>query len=111
MSAVSVDANAGATVGSGTTIVALLNIGDLYFVTDNLSERHVAQLRKSQQANITLRTYPDVILSGRVDTILPETERQANAEARFTAYIVLDETNLDLLPGMTGRVEVVTGGK
>ena len=104
---VSIDANVGSEIGSGTQVVTLVNLERLYFVTDNLSERHVAQIRPGLEANITLRTYPDTVLTGRVDSVIPQ-EQGASAEARFAAYIRLDETDLDLLPEMTGRVEVVT---
>ena len=104
----SIETSAGAMVGSGTPVVTLLHVEDLYFITQNLSERHVAQLHKGQQAHITLRTFPDVVLTGRVDTVVPQMDRQADSDARFTAYIRLDENELDLLPGMTGRVEIVT---
>ena len=112
---VSVDANVGAEVSSSTSIATLLDPKNLYFVTENLSERHVAQLRTGQPANITLRTYPDTVLAGVVDSVIPQSERTTDADARFAAYVRLthetqteDETDLDLLPGMTGRVEVIT---
>lgn len=107
----SLEAHAGSTVGAGQTVVQLLNVQDLFFVTQNLSERHVAQLAPGQRAEITLRAYPEQVLTGRVDVILPKLDRTTDADARFTAYIRLDESELGLLPGMTGRVEVVTGGQ
>jgi HlyD family secretion protein len=104
----SVDSGVGATIGSGTTIVTLLNVKEMYFVTENLSERHVAQIQTGQQARVTLRTYPDTVLTGQIEFILPRLERQTENDARFAAYIRLDESEVDLLPGMTGRVEIVT---
>jgi multidrug resistance efflux pump len=105
----SLEAGEGSSIGGGQAVVKLLNIEALFFVTQNLSERHVAQLAPGQRAEITLRTYPDVVLSGTVDVVLPKTDRTSDADARFVAYIRLDASELDLLPGMTGRVEVVTG--
>lgn len=104
---VSIDATVGSEVNSSTPIVTLLNLEQLYFVTENLSERHVAQLEAGQRTNITLRAYPDVVLGGRVDSVIPQQGQTTNADARFEAYISLDENDLDLLPGMTGRVEVL----
>jgi multidrug efflux pump subunit AcrA (membrane-fusion protein) len=104
----SLEAGVGSTVGTGKAIVTLLNIEEIYFITQNLSERHIAQLRRGQHAEITLRTYPDVVLSGTVHVVLPQIERASDSEARFVAYIRLDGSELDLLPGMTGRVEVIT---
>jgi multidrug resistance efflux pump len=95
-------------VGSGTPIVTLLNVQELYFATENLGERHVAQLRKGQRAEITLRAYPDSAIAGQVETVVPKMDRQTDSDARFVAYIRLEESDLDLLPGMTGRMEIVT---
>lgn len=105
----SIDTNVGAMVSSGTSIVTLLNVTDLYFITENLSERHVAQIEAGQQANITLRTYPETVITGKVEVIVPNEAHQTDADARFTAYIRLDPAQVDLLPGMTGRVEIVVG--
>ena len=107
----SIDTSVGAMISSGTPVVTLLNLEGLYCRTENLSERHVAQLREGQGARITLRTYPDDTVTGQVRAVVPQTERQGDSEARFAAYIRLDESELDLLPGMTGRVEIVTGGE
>ena len=89
--------------------MTLLNVTDMYFITENLSERHVAQIEMDQRANITLRTYPETVIAGTVAVIVPNEGRQTDADARFTAYIRLDPNQLDLLPGMTGRVEIVVG--
>lgn len=102
------EANVGAEVTSGTTVVTVINLEHLVFVTSNLSERHIAQLRPGQVANVTLRTYPDMALSGEVESIVPQSQSAGGTEAHFAAYIRLKETDLDLLPGMTGRVEVMT---
>jgi multidrug resistance efflux pump len=103
----SVDAAIGETIGSGTSIVSLLNVQDVYFVTQNLSERHVAQIEPGQKAQVTLRAYPDVTLTGQVEALRPQLDRKADSEARFAAYIRLDGNTLSLLPGMTGRVEIM----
>jgi len=104
----SIDTTVGATVTGSTPIVTLLNIGELYFITANLSERHVAQIAPGQQARITLRTYPDAVVTGVVKVVIPNANRKTDADARFVAYIRVDSSDLDLLPGMTGRVEIVT---
>lgn len=107
----SLDTVVGAYVAGNTPVVTLLNIRDLYFVTANLSERHVAQVAPGQQARITLRTYPDQVVTGVVEVIIPNAGRRADTEARFVAYIRVDQSELDLLPGMSGRVEILTGSR
>jgi multidrug resistance efflux pump len=105
----SLEAGIGSTIDSGRAVLKMLNIEELYFSTQNLSERHISQLRRGQRAEITLRVYPDTALGGTVDVVLPQTERATDADARFVAYIRPDASELDLLPGMTGRVEVIIG--
>ncbi len=104
----SIDATVGDRVSAGTPVVTLVDLTGLYFATENLSERHIAQLAPGQRAEITLRAYPDTVLTGQIDSVIPQSEGAPGDEARFAAYIRLDETSLDLLPGMTGRVEVQT---
>ena len=102
---VGVNALEGSTVDSGTSIVSLVKVDDLYFVTINLDERHAALLRSGQQARITLRFYPDAAISGQVDAVIPLMGQQSGA--RFAAYIrLVDKGGVDLLPGMTGRAEI-----
>jgi hypothetical protein len=55
-----------------------------------------------------LRAYPDAVVNGQIDSVVPRSDQAPGDEARFAAYIRLDETSLDLLPHMTGRVEVRT---
>ena len=89
-------------------VVTLLNIEDLYFVTAK-PERAArgpicarASAPRSPCAPIPTPAQRD---GGRHPA---QAERTTDADARFVAYIRLDESELDLLPGMTGRVEVVT---
>jgi multidrug resistance efflux pump len=103
---VSVDAVEGAVMSEGEPVVTLLDVADLRFVTLNLDERHAALLRPGQQANIVLRFYPDAAVRGEVDVVLPPLGGASGA--RFVAHIrIVDDAGLDLLPGMTGRAEIV----
>ncbi len=106
----SVDVAPKATVGAGTPVVTLLNIADgLRFVSENLSEQHVAALRPGQRSTITLRAYPETPLEGVVEAIIPQAKAAETTDARFTVRIRLLPTELLLLPGLTGRAEVFTG--
>lgn len=106
----SVDIAPKATVGAGTPVVTLLNIEDgLRFVSENLSEQHVAALRPGQRAAITLRTYPETPLEGVVEAIIPQAKAAETTDARFTVHVRLDPTELSLLPGLTGRAEIFSG--
>ncbi len=106
----SVDVAPKATVGAGTSVMTLLNIADgLRFVSENLSEQHVAALRPGQKATITLRAYPETPLEGTVEAIIPQAKAAETTDARFTIHVRLAPTDLSLLPGLTGRAEIFTG--
>ncbi len=100
-----------AAVGVGTPIVTLLSIQDgLRFVTQDLSEQHIADVYPGQRAVVTLRTFPESPLEGVVEAVVPQVgETAAEANARFTVYVTLEQTEgLRLLPGLTGRAEIYT---
>jgi HlyD family secretion protein len=101
-----VDSAPGSLVGSGTAIITLLDIADLHFETNNLSERDLAQIRPGQEVMITLKAYPNETLNGRVLRVDPVAEGDIGDAAIFTVIIDLEESDLALLPGMTGRVEI-----
>lgn len=106
----SVDVAPKATIGAGTPVMTLLNIEDgLRFISENLSEQHVAALRPGQRATITLRAYPETPLDGTVEAIIPQTTVAQTTDARFTVHLRLAPTDLSLLPGLTGRAEIITG--
>lgn len=105
----SVDVAPGATVSAGTPVVTLLNVADgLRFVTQDLSEQHVAAIHPGQRAVVTLRTFPEQPLEGVVEAVVPQIEERADTEGRFAIYVRLGPTELRLLPGLTGRVEILT---
>ncbi len=108
----SVDIAPNAQVNASTPIITLLNIEDgLRFVTQNLSEQHVAALEVGQRAVITLRSYPDTPLEGTIEAIVPQGDGEQSAtatDAHFTVRVNLAPVDLHLLPGLTGRVEIFT---
>jgi multidrug resistance efflux pump len=106
-----VDVAPGATVGASAPVVTLLDVGDgLRFVTQNLSEQHIADIYPGQRAVVTLRTFAATPLEGTVEAVVPREESATGTDARFTVRIRLPNTaDLRLLPGLTGRVEIYTG--
>ena len=94
-------------IGAGAPVVTLLSIEDgLRFVTQNLSEQHIADIYPGQWAVVTLRTFPETPLDGTVEAVIPQTEGAVDTDARFTVHVRLDSTDLRLLPGLTGRMEI-----
>jgi HlyD family secretion protein len=105
----SVDVVPGANVSAGTPVVTLLSIEDgLRFVTQNLSEQHIADISPGQQVIITLRTFAETPLEGTVEAVVPQVEGAMDTDARFTIQVRLEPTDLRLLPGLTGRMEILT---
>ncbi|UCG25217.1 MAG: efflux RND transporter periplasmic adaptor subunit [Chloroflexota bacterium] len=105
----SVDAAPGGLVASGVSIVTLLDSETLQFHTGNLSERDLAYIAPEQPVQISLKSYPGQAIDGQVAYIVPQASGQVGDAATFTVVIVLDNTDLELLPGMTGRAEIQRG--
>ncbi len=103
---ISVEVAPGTMVSPGTPIVTLLDVANLQFQTSNLSERDLASIAPGQPAKIFLKTYPDEIIAGQVARIVPQASGVVGDAATFTVIIDLDKTDLLLLAGMTGRVEI-----
>jgi HlyD family secretion protein len=105
----SVDVAPGASINAGTAVVTLLNVEDgLHFVTQNLSEQHIAAIRPGQRAVVTLRTFATTPLEGTVEAAVPLISDDSDDDARFAVHVRLPPTDLALLPGLTGRVEIFT---
>ena len=105
----SIDVAPAANVGATTPIVTLINVQDgLRFVTQNLSEQHTIHIQPGQPAIVTLRAFAETPLDGTVVAVVPQSEQTGSTEARFTVHVLLAQTDLSLLPGLTGRVEILT---
>ncbi|MBK8988113.1 MAG: efflux RND transporter periplasmic adaptor subunit [Chloroflexi bacterium] len=103
----SVEVAPGAMVAAGTPIATLLDTDQLQFQTTNLSERDLESIQPGQKAKITLKAFPTQPIYGVVAGIGPQAAGVVGDAAVFTVQINLDDTDLDLRPGMTGRVEIV----
>jgi HlyD family secretion protein len=103
----SVDVAPAATINAGTPVVTLLNVAQgLRFVTQDLSEQHVVEIRPGQRAVVTLRTFPEQPVEGVVEAVVPQVEEAGDGEGRFAVHVQLDPAELHLMPGLTGRVEI-----
>ena len=102
----SVEAAPGALVGGGSAIVILLDTTQLEFHTTNLSERDLTQISPGQAAVVTLKAYPDQPIQAEVVRIGWQAGAPVGDAATFPVMLVLSETDLDIRPGMAGRVEI-----
>jgi len=91
----------------GTPAMTLVDIRNLQFVTNNLSERDLGRVALGQKVNITLKAYTDVKLTGKVEAIAPLAGQPVGDAATFAVRIDLDPTDLSLRPGMTGQAQIV----
>jgi multidrug resistance efflux pump len=105
-----VDMMVGTLVGAGSPVITLQNMATLEFHTTNLSERDLAEVASGQPAVITLKTYPNDLIEGTVLRIGLQAEGTVGDSAVFPVVIGLDSVDLDIRPGMTGRVEIVREG-
>lgn len=103
----SVDAAPGAIVAGGTPIITMLDSRALQFHTSNLSERDLAYIEPGQQTEITLKTYPNQPIAGEVSYIMPQASGQVGDASTFTVVVDIDQADLELKAGMTGRVEIL----
>jgi multidrug efflux pump subunit AcrA (membrane-fusion protein) len=101
-----VDAAPGSFVSAGAPVITLLDTSSLQFHTNNFSERDLAQIAPGQPATITLKAYPNDPLAGQVLRVAPIAAGAIGDAATFTVVIILEPADVDLLPGMTGRVEI-----
>jgi HlyD family secretion protein len=81
----------------------------LRFHTTNLSERDLGYVRPGQPVAVTLKAYPGQPLEGTVAYIDPQASGAVGDAATFTVVVELEETDLALRPGMTGRAELRAG--
>ena len=103
----SVDAAVGAMVSPGTPIVTLLDISEVEFHTTNLSERDLARISRGQTAVVTLKAYPNDPVEAAVARVGLQAGPAVGDAITFPVMLALDDTSLDLRPGMTGRVEIL----
>ncbi len=105
----SVEAAPGATVGSGTPIITIIDPLHLEFHTTNLSERDLAQIVPGQTAVVTLKAFPNDPIDGVVERIGWQVGEAVGDAATFPVIVALKENDLEIRPGMTGRVEIYAG--
>lgn len=96
----------GAAVAAGFTVITLMDTDHLEFHTSNLSERDLAEVSPGLPVHINLKTYPGREINGTVARIVPQASGRVGDAATFTVVIDLAETELPLLAGMSGRVEI-----
>ncbi|MCP5100894.1 MAG: HlyD family efflux transporter periplasmic adaptor subunit [Chloroflexi bacterium] len=101
-----VEAASGAFIGAGSPVVSMLDQSQLEFHTTNLSERDLAQISIDTQVEIILKAFPNDPLVGTVTRIGVQANGVVGDAAVFPIIISINDTPLEIRPGMTGRAEI-----
>ena len=110
--ATSVDIKVGETAISGTQNIAgsnLMTIADpsSILVEVEVDEADIANVQLEQDVDVYAVAFPEEALKGNVKTIATSAKRASNREGlSFTVKILLEESKIDIRPGMTCRAEI-----
>jgi HlyD family secretion protein len=102
-----VPASVGEWATPGVTVVELLDVSRWRIETKNVGELEIARVRVGQEVLARVNAFRDETLRGRVATISPVAVVQ-QGDTTYTLTIELESTDLNLRPGMTVQVEILT---
>jgi HlyD family secretion protein len=90
----------------GTLAVELLDVSRWRVETKNVGELQIARVQAGQAVLVRVNAFKSETLRGHVLTISPVAVVQ-QGDTTYTLTIELEETSLNLRPGMTAQVEIV----
>jgi HlyD family secretion protein len=102
-----VPVSVGEWVSTGAPVVELLDVSRWRVETKNVGELQIARVREGQEVIVHVNAFQSEVLHGQVLTISPVAVVQ-QGDTTYTLTIELEPTDLNLRPGMTARVEIVT---
>lgn len=91
----------------GTAVIELQDVSRWRIETKNVSELQIGRVAIGQEIRATVNAFRSETLNGRVIEIHPDAVVQ-QGDVTYTLIIELDATALNLRPGMTVQVEIVT---
>jgi HlyD family secretion protein len=103
----SVPVRVGEWAAPGQTAVELLDVSRWRVETKNVGELQIGRVRVGQEALVRVNAFQDEVLRGRVAAISPVAVVQ-QGDTTYTLTIELEPTELNLRPGMTAQVEILT---
>ncbi|MBD9528582.1 HlyD family secretion protein [Paracoccus sp. PAR01] len=107
-------AQLGQFVQPGTPLLTIVPTDDIYLVA-NFKETQIADMRAGQPVRIDIDAYPDLKLTGIVDSFAPGTGAQfallppENATGNFTKIVQRVPVRIRLEPGPTGLPPLLPG--
>jgi HlyD family secretion protein len=87
-------------------VIELIDVSTWHVETKNVGELQIAQVREGQEAVVRANAFQSEPISGHVATVSPVAVVQ-QGDTTYTLTIELEDTDLNLRPGMTARVEIV----
>jgi HlyD family secretion protein len=93
-------------VSSGMPVVELIDVSQWKVETKNVGELQIAQVKEGQEAVVRVNAFQSEPINGHVATVSPVAVVQ-QGDTTYTLTIELEDTDLNLRPGMTARVEIV----
>lgn len=97
----------GQTVGGADLIAQIVDTSNLYFDTD-VDEADLSRVSLGQAVEVTLDAYPEKILKGAVDQILPQTKTTSSGATVVTVRIKLEDPTLAFVNGLTGQASIIS---
>jgi HlyD family secretion protein len=92
---------------AGAPVVELLDVSRWLAQTKNVGELEIGRVRLGMQALVKINALQGQTLNGRVISIAPDAVVQ-QGDTTYTLTIELEPRDLNLRPGMTTQIEVVT---
>ena len=98
---------AGEWAAPGAPVVELLDTQSWLVETRNVGELSIGRVQAGQEAIVRLMAFGGQALAGRVIAISPIAVVQ-QGDTTYTVLIELEDTDLNLCPGMNAEVEILT---
>lgn len=93
-------------VSTANASLTIAQIEPLRFATSNFSERNLADIKVGDKATIYLKTYPNIPFPAVIHRLELESTERDGPTALFTVYFDFNHGDVEVRPGMTGRVEI-----
>lgn len=93
------------TVGGGTTLLTMADLGQVYDST-LVSESDIGNVKAGQTASVKVDAYPNRTFTGKVERIAPQATVQQSV-TMFPVLIRLDNRDGALMPGMNTDVSIL----
>ena len=93
------------TVGGGTTLLTMADLGQVYDST-LVSESDIGNVKAGQSASVKVDAYPNRTFTGTVEKIAPQATVQQSV-TMFPVMIRLDNRDGALMPGMNTDVSIL----